>query len=426
MIRRIAIFFFCLLAVHVFGSQAGFVTVKNGQLFRDGKPYRYIGVNYWYGPLLGTGDGDRARLGRELDFLKRQGITNLRVMVGVDGISGNDSHLRFPLQIAEGKYDDKMLDGLDYFMAEAGKRHLSVVLYLTNNWEWTGGYAQYLVWAGKGDLPYPNIAGWNKFSEFISRFYHCDECLQAFKNHCRFIITRINRYTKQPYNREPALMAWEIANEPRPDGVQNTVVFEKWIASMAGFIKSLDKKHLLTTGSEGSMGVEGQIEVWKNIHSIPQIDYATIHIWPKNWGWIDFSAFDKTFAQTKINVQRYVADHAAIADSLHKPLIIEEMGFPRDGHLYAPETPVTARDEYFDMLFSMIGGRYPSLQGCNVWAFGGEGRASGGQYKWKPGDSFVGDPPQEEQGLNTVFDTDETTLRLIGTYNGRFMQIHDK
>ncbi|MDB5910067.1 MAG: mannanase [Massilia sp.] len=32
---------------------------------------------------------------------------------------------------------------------------------------------------------------------------------------------------------------------------------------------------------------------------------------------------------------------------------------------------------------------------------------------WKPGDDFIGDPPQEEQGLHSVFDSDASTLAII-------------
>ena len=36
-----------------------------------------------------------------------------------------------------------------------------------------------------------------------------------------------------------------------------------------------------------------------------------------------------------------------------------------------------------------------------------------GQTFWKDGDDYTGDPPMEEQGLNSVFDGDITTWRLI-------------
>ena len=31
-----------------------FVTVRDGQFVRDGKPYTYIGTNFWYGPILAS------------------------------------------------------------------------------------------------------------------------------------------------------------------------------------------------------------------------------------------------------------------------------------------------------------------------------------------------------------------------------------
>ena len=34
-------------------AQASFVAVKNHQFYADGKPYYFIGTNYWYGGLLG-------------------------------------------------------------------------------------------------------------------------------------------------------------------------------------------------------------------------------------------------------------------------------------------------------------------------------------------------------------------------------------
>jgi hypothetical protein len=46
----------------------------------------------------------------------------------------------------------------------------------------------------------------------------------------------------------------------------------------------------------------------------------------------------------------------------------------------------------------------------------GAGRAANPDYWWKPGNDFVGDPPQEEQGLYSVFDSDASSLLLIKEY----------
>ena len=101
-----------------------FITVNDsGQFIRDGKPYYFVGTNFWYGAILGsTGrGGDRDRLARELDFLKSIGVTNLRTLVGADGPDGIKTRVEPSLQLAPGVYNDTILDGLDYFMNELKK-----------------------------------------------------------------------------------------------------------------------------------------------------------------------------------------------------------------------------------------------------------------------------------------------------------------
>jgi len=57
------------------------------------------------------------------------------------------------------------------------------------------------------------------------------------------------------------------------------------------------------------------------------------------------------------------------------------------------------------------------LVGTNFWAWGGYGRAQHKNALWVNGDTaYVGDPPQEPQGLNSVFDRDASTLELISKH----------
>ena len=122
-----------------------FVKVENGQFIRNGKPYYFVGTNFWYGAILGSqGEaGDRERLVKELDMLKSMGVDNLRVLVGGDGDNGVPLRIEPTLQTAPGVYNEELLDGLDYLLMEMGKRDMTAVLYLNNSWEWSGGYTQY-------------------------------------------------------------------------------------------------------------------------------------------------------------------------------------------------------------------------------------------------------------------------------------------
>ena len=118
-----------------------FVKQKEGKLTINDKPYYFIGTNFWFGAILGSEGqgGNRERLLKELDFMKENGINNLRVLVGADGPSGQKVKVMPTLQIEPGVYNDTIFDGLDFLMAELGKRNMYAVLYLNNSWEWSGG-----------------------------------------------------------------------------------------------------------------------------------------------------------------------------------------------------------------------------------------------------------------------------------------------
>jgi len=86
------------------------ITVKGTQFYKGDKPYSYVGANYWYGSLLGSKKvGDRKRLLRELDLMKKNGIDNLRILVGAEG--GTYHYTVKPaLQYEQGKYNEDLLD----------------------------------------------------------------------------------------------------------------------------------------------------------------------------------------------------------------------------------------------------------------------------------------------------------------------------
>jgi len=60
--------------------------------------------------------------------------------------------------------------------------------------------------------------------------------------------------------------------------------------------------------------------------------------------------------------------------------------------------------------------------GYNIWAWNGAARTTRSNFWWQQGDDFMGDPPQEEQGMYGVFDTDLSTIAIMKEYNARFQQ----
>lgn len=401
-------------------ATADFVTVENGRFYVNDKPYYYVGTNFWYGALIGSQGacGDRQRLLKELDFMKEKGITNLRVLVGADGLDGISGKVEPALQTSPGVYNDTILDGLDFFLSELGKRKMHAVLFLNNSWEWSGGFSQYLYWSGHGDVPMPNVKGWTAFSNYVAQYAKSEKAHQLFKNHIRNILTRVNRYTNRKYCDDPSIMAWQIGNEPRPFGEENKDAFAKWVTECAAFIKSIDSNHLVSVGSEGMAGCEGDIELWANIHADSHIDYLTIHIWPNNWGWIDKTNIAGTIDHAIDETHKYLDLHIEKAQKMNKPLVLEEFGLPRDSMQFTRESATSLRDRYYNEVFSVLkehASEQDVFQGCNFWAWGGLAKPQ--HLLWQNGDDYMGDPGQEEQGLNSVYDTDTTVGLVANTVN---------
>lgn len=403
-------------------AEHSFIKVNaDGQFVRDGKPYYFVGTNFWYGAILGSeGEGgNRERLHKELDFLKSIGINNLRVLVGADGENGIKTRVEPSLQVAPGVYNDTILAGLDYFMNELRERDMTAVLYLNNSWEWSGGYSVYLQWSGHGDAVVPAVDGWPAYMEYVKQFPQSDSAKALFANHVNYIVSRTNRYNQIKYVDDPTIMSWQIGNESRAFSDENKEPFARWMADVAAQIKSLDPNHMVSSGSEGSWGCEMDMNLFEKIHADPNINYLNIHIWPYNWSWVKADSLKELLPRAKENTKKYIDDHMVIARKYSKPIVLEEFGFPRDGFSFSKEAPTTARDEYYRYVFDLIrqdresGGLFA---GCNFWAWGGFAGQNPDHVFWEKGDDYTGDPAQEQQGLNSVFATD-STIEIIKAEN---------
>jgi mannan endo-1,4-beta-mannosidase len=421
---------------------AQFVRVDGQQFVLGGEPYYFVGTNFWYGAYLGsTGKvGNRDRLAQELDLLAENGITNLRVLAASESSSLIKS-VKPSIQSAPGELDEQLLLGLDYLLVEMAKRDMKAVLYLNNFWQWSGGMTQYLQWAEKRSIPDPDITGdWDAYISESAGFYRSAKAQSLFLDFVEQIVSRVNNISNIKYQDDPTIMAWELANEPRagindlPEDAKQP--FINWVASTSHYIKRLDRNHLVTTGSEGTAGTSNDSDLFIEAHRTSDIDYLTVHLWPKNWGWLNMHEAEQSYPVAIANAKAYLGDHVKYAKLLNKPIVLEEFGVERDSADYSLNSTRKYRDRFFKEVFEFIeasaavGG---PLVGSNFWGWGGLGRAHHGDFIWRAGDSFTGDPPQEHQGLNSVFDSDQSTLKIIqqhgfglNTISKSKQQLHSK
>jgi mannan endo-1,4-beta-mannosidase len=401
-----------------------FVSVKNGRFMLGNLPYYYVGVNYWYGGLEANSAKGQSRIREELDFLQKKGVSNLRVLAGAEGTGQINGVPRVEpaLQPAPGVFREDLLKGLDFLLAEMGQRKMKAIIYFSNNWEWSGGFLQYLNWNGMmADSILQRKLSWDEMRDYVKEFYNCGNCISQYEAQLKLLVNRRNSITQKKYTDDPAIMSWEIANEPRPMRPVSIDAYKKFIHATAALIKSLDPNHLVTTGAEGDVGAEN-MEVYKAIHADKEIDYLTIHIWPKNWGWFSDTAIGRSFDQVLAKTGDYINRHRSAAKELGKPLVIEEFGLPRDRHSFSLQSTTGYRDKYYAFVFAYLTDKEKNngiISGANFWAFSGKGRPSHRQLLWAKGDDVLGDPPVEEQGLNSVFDTDRTTWNVVTSCTGK-------
>ena len=401
-------------------QKPSFVKVEDGQFVCENYPSHFVGTNFWYGAILGSEGvgGDRERLEAELDTLKALGMVNLRVLVGGDGPDGIPTRVSPTLQKEPGVYNDTIFRGLDYLLAEMAERDMKAVLYINNSWEWSGGYGMYLEWAGAGKALIPAEVGYTAYCESVSQFVTNEKAKEFFFDHVRHVVSRTNTVTGKPYKDDPAIFSWQIGNEPRcfrPDSL-GQAAFVDFMWTTAALIKSIDPNHMVSSGSEGRHGCEGSLPLWEKVHSCPDIDYMNIHIWPYNWSWVREKTLKTNLPIAIANTDEYINEHLAIAEKYGKPVVLEEFGFPRDDFQFAQGTPTTSRDEYYRHVFGRIveaaeeGGLFAGL---NFWGWGGLAGQSQTNIYWQPGDDYCGDPAQEQQGLNSVYACDESTVAVI-------------
>lgn len=415
-------------AVRITYSQnTEFITVKDGNFYIGDMPYYFIGLNFWFGMHLGAENkyADRERLVRELDYLKEIGVNNLRVLASSEGPDTEPFRVKPSLQPEPGVFNEEILKGLDFLLAEMDKREMRAVLILNNFFQWSGGMAQYISWATGEPIPYPEVDGntWMDFMTNSARFYTFPEARQWFKDFVEMLINRTNHITGRKYKDDPTIMSWQLANEPR--GYKHPEEYADWVKNAATFIKERASKQLVSLGGEGKLIAGDENPLFEEVGAYPELDYLTMHLWIENWSRY-IPSRPETFVPATGFAFGYLADHIAIAEKLNKPLVLEEFAVSRDTRNYNPQTPVTYRDKFYTMVFEALHHltlEQSNLAGFNLWSWSGEGYPVTPGMMWKLEDPLTGDPPHEHQGWYSIYEHDESTIGLIREYNKRLREI---
>ena len=318
-----------------------FVTQQGAKLMLDGKEYRIAGTNNYYMHY-----GEYSMIKDVLDDCVDMGINTIRVWGFMDGI--NHEHT---MQSKPGVYGGakSSYDKLDYTVAEAKKRGIRVVIALTNNWGDFGGMPRYVEWF-KGS--------------HHDDFYKNPKIVQCFKDYVKHLINHKNRYTGIVNNEEPAIMTWQLGNEPRAQSDKTGNTLYNWAKELSNYVRTLAPKQLIALGTEGFYARKGNSDWayngndgvdWDRNITLPNINYGTLHLYPETW--------------TKPNIEewgtQWIKDHADSARKANKPAVLEEYGVtataPVDrAYVYKKWTDVTYNEGLSGSMFWILTSSDPS------------------------------------------------------------------
>ncbi len=268
-----------------------FVTRQGAELRLDQKPFYFAGANQYY--LFYK---SQQMVDEVLEDAARMDMTVIRTWAFCDGVWAQGQSLQPQPRV----YNEDSFRKLDYIVYRAGQLGLKVSLALVNNWDTFGGMDAYV--------------NWSSSARTHDDFYSDGETRAIFRDYINYLLYRTNYYTGRRYKDEPAVIMWELANEPRVEP-QRQEQFYAWIDEMAAYIKSIDTQHLVSSGSEGDIATD-----FVRTHASPHIDIASFHLYPEHWNLSDEGALN------------YIRRHVKQAhEQLGKPIFAGEFGRTQRG-----------------------------------------------------------------------------------------------
>jgi mannan endo-1,4-beta-mannosidase len=326
---------------------SGFVGRDDGALLLDRvSPYRATGTNLYYlQQLLSYAqqdqDRDALRAVREvLDDLVCLSLPVARIW-GFNDSKDASSIRRSP----EEGFREEGLRGLDQAVWEAKRRGIRLVIPLVNNWAEYGGLPAYAAWAGKA------FGGTYTHDDFFTSA----QMKQWWKDYVYMLVNRVNTFTGVAYKDEPAILAWEIANELRCRSCRGTTAFVDTVDELATFLKQLAPDQLVSDGGDGFdddptlyaglsnlyavRGDEGSS--FSKLSRVEALDMVSYHFYPRNYGFL-----------TARDAEIWIDRHHAIANITGKVAYLGECGF-----IASDADRAQSYDVWLRNLFALAGGQ---------------------------------------------------------------------
>lgn len=311
-----------------------FISVSGDRLMDGSAPFRFVSFNI---PNLNFVEDEFAflrpfeyRLPDEFELrdayesVRQMGGTVVRMYTFPVRTAGDPADLpRYVL--APGKFDETSFRTMDLVLSLANEYGIRVIVPLLNNWQWMGGRPQYAAFRGKTK----------------DDFWTDPQLIKDFEQTVAYVLNRKNTITGVAYRDDPAILCWETGNELQAP--------QSWTKTIAAYIKSIDRKHLLMDGAYLTPEfVEADV-------ANPNIDILTTH------------HYEQEPEQTLAHIEDY-------RKLIHgrKPYVIGEVGFFGTGAMERIYDKVVSSDDIAGVLIWSL--RHHRREGGFYWHSEPDGR----------------------------------------------------
>lgn len=335
---------FASLEFHSEETKMSFVERNGTKFMIDERAFYVNGWNSYWLMDQAVEEFSRPRVKKMFQIAEKMGLTVCRTWAFNDGANN-------ALQVSLGRFDERVFKALDYVIVDARKHGIRLLLSLVNNLKHYGGKAQYVKWAWEEGIGL-SLSNDSFFFDPTIRSY--------FKTYLKTVLTRKNHLTGIEYRDDPTIFAWELMNEPQCISDASGDTLQDWIEEMATYVKSVDKKHLLTIGVEGFYGPTSPPEKlsvnpgdwYSKIGSdfirnskISTIDFASMHIYPDQW------LLEAELDEKLEYISKWMTSHIEDGYSeLKKPVLFTEFGLSNKNRNFDH----SHRETFYKLIFDTV------------------------------------------------------------------------
>jgi mannan endo-1,4-beta-mannosidase len=315
-------------AIHVYKKRpasAEFVEKRGQHLYLDGQRWNAVGVNSY--DLL---EQPQRVIDDRLNQLANGGLNTVRTWCFDK----------------DGGISDATLDTLAVTLHTAYGRGLRVICTLANY--------------------YPDFGGQRHFTPQGEEFFTSDAARARYRDQVRRVLEYRDRDGLRLAD-NPAILAWDLINEPRTNPGTSPGSVPHWTEAMGGFVSSIDQRHLVTVGGEGftpgypadAALAAGPGTDFTDLCGLSPITLCSAHLFPKYL----------TGPPDGQNVGQVVERWRTEADRLEKPMILGEVGYS-----LADAGNVIERQKFYDNAARAVDSS--DLDGALLWNLGARADAT--------------------------------------------------